>query len=425
MKRFGCITLALIALLCIGLWQLHHYLASRRVAAEVSSRLEAVLGIPVRVARVDAGVRTSALYDVELFEPGTDTSSAPWAIIERADVDLRSWDLARGRDMPRGIALHGVTLVLRHDLTGQPVTRLPRPDQIVRSLPQRPGPSRQRPGVELPRITIVDARLVYRQPNHRDLVIGGIRGELVSRDGRPTLEGSVNDPRWGEWRLSGRMDTDSRACSAELRSLRPVPLDRESLDQVPFVDRSLWDQVQVQGETPAEIGFAFDAATQTVRYHATLEPTALFLRVPRYDLRMEHVHGKITVENNLIHLDALHGHVAGGEIDGKGELRFFNTVLQLQVRVDVCGLRTRQLPKEWTLPPEVRGLLSGQAVLRTTIQAGQAEFHGEGEGVIADARIAWLPTEPIPVMLTADAGGFHFRLKEKSDSPPVLTQNRK
>jgi uncharacterized protein YhdP len=418
MRRAGHIAFAVGAValvLTVALWQLHRYLASREVAAHVASRLEASLGIPVKVAEVDAGVRTTSLEGIELFEPGADKSSKPWATIERAEVDLPSWDLLRGETQPRAIALHGVTVRLRHDWAGQPMTRLPRPEEIIKALPESVTQAEQGLQRQIPEFHIESGRLVFEQPGHPDLVIAGIRGDVRNEEGRPVLTGTVDDPDWGRWALSGRLSPDSRACSASLRSMEPVPIRRTALDQIPFVDRSLWDQIEVQGESPAEIAFRYDPETQTVSYHAAFEPTALFLRVPAYDLRMQHVHGKITLENNVIHLDGLHGELAGGEVEGHGDLRFTNTLLKLRVAVDVRNLDTKRLPREWDFPPEVTGRLSGHADLRTTIREDRAVFHGQGHGTIVQAHVALVPTKPIPVEMTADASGFRFSVKRSRD----------
>jgi hypothetical protein len=77
--------------------------------------------------------------------------------------------------------------------------------------------------------------------------------------------------------------------------------------------------------------------------------------------------------------------------------------------VEASRLRTDQLPRQWAFPPEVQGRLSGHADLRTLIQNGKAIFHGEGKGTISDARVAGLPSKPIPVTMTADPSGFHFK----------------
>src|SRR5437660_12820734 len=99
MKRAGriCLILAIVVVLS-GLLLLggRRYLASHRVAAEVASRLEEALGIPVHVGTVDVRWKHTSLRELELFEPGSYPSSQPWAPVQRADTRISAWDLLPG-----------------------------------------------------------------------------------------------------------------------------------------------------------------------------------------------------------------------------------------------------------------------------------------------------------------------------------------
>jgi hypothetical protein len=132
------------------------------------------------------------------------------------------------------------------------------------------------------------------------------------------------------------------------------------------------------------------------------------VHVTSIDLEADQAHGQVVVEDGVVRLRDVQGQAAGGEIRTSGDLDFRPTPSQLRFAVEVSRVQLARLPKSWSLPSQLRGRLTGEADLRVTTQNGKAQTHGQGQGVIHEARIAGLSTNPIHLVLHADGSRFRF-----------------
>ncbi len=122
--------------------------------------------------------------------------------------------------------------------------------------------------------------------------------------------------------------------------------------------------------------------------------------------------GKVIVEDEVVQLRDVHGRAAGGEIWTNGDLNFRDTPSQLQFAVEARGLELARVPKSWSLPPQLKGRLTGQAHLQVTLVDGKPRTQGEGRGVIDEAWVAGVPAQPIHLVLHAAGEGFRFLPQE-------------
>src|SRR5260370_42384716 len=115
MKRFVLIALVVVVVIVgSGALLVRFYTRSSRVAGEVTTRLEAIYGGPVRVEGVEGGLSGSTVSGFELFEEGSDVAGGvPWRTGGPLTVDVSLWDLLRGEAMPTPIAGQPATILLR------------------------------------------------------------------------------------------------------------------------------------------------------------------------------------------------------------------------------------------------------------------------------------------------------------------------
>ena len=399
-----------------GIWWLQRYIASRSVADQVAARLEQVLGVPVWVGRVHVGLHGATLDDVELFEPGAGTSGRPWAVFQRADVDLSGWDVVHGQDMPRQITLSGATVNFSLDAAGHALTQVPLPRNVITKLPRRYPDKKTKqtpmpPLIQVPDIPdlhVRDGCLVLRQAGQPDMVVDHVNFDVTNEDNDLVLAGTIAGQPWGMWRVNGRMNHDSQAGTVSLATIRPVHISQRLVDKIRFVSPSVWRQVQLDGDLPARLAFQFDLTHRTLHYEAVLQPRNVHVHLPLVQLNVDRVRGKITARDDRVQIDALSGQSAGGRIEATGKVWVSLHQVDVGVNVRVKDVDVVRLPKYWNLPKGVTGQLKGEADLSTVFENGAATFKGQGHGMIADAHLAAIPTGPIYLKLFADNGGFHF-----------------
>ncbi|MBV9125285.1 MAG: hypothetical protein JO112_18160 [Planctomycetes bacterium] len=151
------------------------------------------------------------------------------------------------------------------------------------------------------------------------------------------------------------------------------------------------------------------AQNKVVHYHAEFAPQGIQLGITAIDLHAGQVSGQATLTDDILHLDHLRGRAADGTVLTNGNVEFFHNDVGLNLAVDVDHIELDQLPREWSLPSEVSGHLTGHADFQTHLEDGRPIITGQGQGKIQDAQVEDFSTGPIPLVMTFDAQGFHFK----------------
>jgi hypothetical protein len=367
------------------------YLGSAQARAVVTARLEAVYGGPVRVAQIEVGLHHSALADVRLYEPSAEATAPPWAVFADVQAEVSALALLRGEARPRTLTVRGAAVTLRFDPQGHLLTRLPLPAAEASAFP----------AVHLER-----GQLTLHQEGYPDLVLTGIEADFQDDGTQLVLQGTVADPDWGTWSVHGTLP---RSGSATLLLQNPgIHLTQTMLDRLPFVAPKVWQHVQVEGDTPVALTLRLDLAERKARYRLVLEPKATRVHIPAIHLHAEQAHGQLVIEDKVVQLQKVSGQTAGGTLQTSGVLNFRDTPAHMHFAVEAHGLELARLPKQWSLPSQIRGRWTGQANLQVTLVEGKAQPQGEGQGVIHEVRIAGLPARPIHLGLQATGSGFRF-----------------
>jgi hypothetical protein len=84
----------------------------------------------------------------------------------------------------------------------------------------------------------------------------------------------------------------------------------------------------------------------------------------------------------------------------------------MRFHVQVNRLKVQDLPRSWSLPPQVEGRLTGQADLQVTVADGKVRTDGKGQGIIQEARVGGQPAEPIRLDLHAAGDGYRFAARQ-------------
>jgi hypothetical protein len=306
------------------------------------------------------------------------------------DVDLSLWQLLRGALNEGAVTMRDVRVVLRFDRDGKLLTRIPEPPS---------GESRP-----LPVVRVADGAFTIRRDGRPDETFRNIALELQGDGPQLQMHGSVNDPDWGPWAVLGNKASASAPLAFNLKTKRPVHVTPDLLRRTPFVTSTVWDNVTCEGDTPCELALQFNESSP-MNYRVTLEPRNTKVYVRAIDLRSSEASGKVVVADDILTLENVRGHAAGGELKLRSimDFRGLDTIMKFTVEAGLLNLM--ELPHAWGAPA-LKGELNGKADLEVTSKNGRSIVRGAGEGVV---RIFPL-LRAIKVQLVSDGQRLRFHL---------------
>jgi hypothetical protein len=201
------------------------YVNSSRGKAAVGKELQSMFGMPVEVADVDLGTRTSAVKFRVLAPP---TAAGPHNVevlsVESAAADVSFAEVFANRIVPKHVELNGVALTLRVGADGLIQTPIP--------------PIPDGPAGTVPRVVVERGYLLVWQDGSSSFAVAGI-GLRVEPDGDAArLTGAIDDPTWGRWTITGRVDRPTRTGWVEFTT--GGSLEWERLRAIPFVPAGAW-----------------------------------------------------------------------------------------------------------------------------------------------------------------------------------------
>jgi len=403
--------IALPVLAGAGLLLARSYLSSGEAAGQVARRLQEMLGGSVVVQAAQIGlIGDSSINGIEAYEDGK--PNKPWLRIDEAMADLSALSALRGKS-PDDIHLQGARIFLRFDSNGRLLTKLPA---------KKEGAER------LPSLHIEGGELTFDQQHRAPMIIRGVHAEISSNEKGLTLRGTVHDPFWGDWKANGEFNSTGSQGSITLDT-DSVAVTMTKLKAIPFVTPSVWQEVHVEGTTPAQVRLDMETKSDktSVRYRVEIAPQAAHVQVPSIDLDATDANGRAIVADEIVELENVRGKTAGGSITTSGKLNFHDEPTRLAFKVGVQDVFLHQLPRSWKVPTDIDGRLTGSADLVVTIKNGKADTEGSGAGVIRDASWAGFSiNKPIRLSLHSENGRFRFR-RQGSNSPAVekkATQNK-
>ncbi len=395
---YGLSVLVLLLVAAVAAARL--YLSSDSVVQKVAARLEDVFGGPVQLQGVDIGLSgDSSLKGLRVYPHG---GEKPWIEVADIDADVSALGLLAGNG-PTNVLLQAPRVTLHLDEESRLVTPLP-------TLKQTGGPT--------PDVRIQDGMLTIDQDGRPAMAVSGLKAEMTPTVDGIRVQGTINDPYWGEWTLDLSFDTATRAVAVRLQS-EPTHITLKKLRSLPVISEHIWDQVQVEGDTPIVFEMTYRPAaagekSSHVHYRVELEPRDTTVHVSSIELTADRARGKAIVEDKVVTLVGVQGRAAEGEIKTDAVLDFRLANSEMDFKIDVENVVLHALPRGWKVPPKVDGKLTGHADLHVTVVNGRAVTRGKGNGVVADARVevpflgVIRPPRPIHLTMRADDTGFHF-----------------
>jgi hypothetical protein len=416
-KRRLLIVLVLAAALT-GLAKLA--LASAFARRDAIDRIQAAVGTKIEAKTVTLGFTASALEGVRVFETSPTTKKDdPWSAIGAVDADLSLVQLLTN-DLGRGVVtLRDVAVTLAFDRSGRLVTRLPTP-------PEPAGP--------MPLVRLEGGTFTLRREGIPDEVIHNIRLELRTEGARQTLSGTVDDPDWGQWTVSGGRESVTDPFTLTVKTVREVHATMPLLRRTPFVPPSTWRAVECEGDTDCTVTLTFNpdppggrprepsgagaarlaaptaAGERTVHYRAELNPHDTKVYVSSIKLHAGGASGRVVIDDNLLTLEKVRGTASGGEVRLGSTMDFrVPGYSVLQFDVGASRVNPGQLPKSWNVPA-AGGQVEGKADLELTLRDGiLTNIRGQGQGSL---RVLPL-VPPLRIFLESDGRRLHFGLGRK------------
>jgi translocation and assembly module TamB len=400
-KFLWIIPLTLLFLLVAGFVALRFYLSSASATGLVAGQLQDLLG--GRVVIADARIATigdSSVHGIEVYEEGKPEKS--WLRIDDAIADVSALSALCGQS-PNYVHLKGARVVLHFDRDGHLLTKLPS--------------GKKGAPTAMPRLRIQGGELTLHQETRSPAIFRGLDVEVASSEGGLTLTGKIGDPFWGDWKLGGSFDGDGGKGGLTLDA-EQIAVTMPKLKAIPFVPLSVWNEIHVEGTTPAKVrlDLASNDGKPNVRYRVEIAPRNARIKVPSINLEASEANGKAVVADEIVEVHHVRGTTAGGTIHAGGMLNFHDSPSRLDLKVGVRDVVLHDLPSSWDVPSFLDGKLTGTAKVVVTLKKGKAETAGSGEGEIREARVSgFRPKKPIRLALSSDGRRYHFHVPKASE----------
>jgi translocation and assembly module TamB len=387
----------LIALLVVAWIGLKGVLSSSYARQSAASQLSETLGMPVEVEEFNPGISsTSAVIRIP---DASAESPSDLLRIGSLETDVTLGGLLTGSVSPTKVTTKDVELRLRLDEAGK----------ILSSLPKPKGGGEG--AVNLPTITLATTRIRIAQTGRPEFELAGVEGKLVRDGDGYALTGSVDDPKWGKWRIAGRLAADPADGYVELTSDRAVLSDPQ-LRSIPYVPPEVWANLSASGETAALVKFTFKPGAD-LAYLVELRPHGASLTVPQADVTVTQVQGLIRIGDGKVQVTDGKVSLADGTVAVAGVYDFAKPTSVLGVKLDAKDVDISRLPAEWGIPKELEGKLRGAAELTLLIQPdGRLDPQGRGSGQLDEAKFLGLPAE-VTMNLVPKNGRYRFDVTQQ------------
>ncbi len=378
------------------------YARSERAARLVGAKLEARLGMPVRVGSLDLGAAHTTAHELQVFERDASVeAAAPWVTAKHVELDVSAVSAALGRS-PSLITLSDAHVTLRFNKDGDLITKLPV------SAGDGGGP--------LPNIRLISGELTLRQDGRPDAVFNGIDLNVCLECGNPTVRGTVRDEAWGTWNVEGLIDTPTQVATMTLKTAAPTAVTPELLSRTPFVNPNAWQAVRLRGTTGAALDMRLDLASEKFTYRMAMTPAATEVDVPSVGLNFHDASGAIVAEGATLTLSGVEGKTAGGTVKLDSKMDFGGNKDVLNFTAHLADVDVTKLPEKWSIPEGIEGRLRAKVNFTVTLlPTGGVTTDGRGEGVVEQAKFRGLPVDPVRITVRPSRrGGFEL---SRADAP--------
>jgi len=373
-------------------WYLGTGSARRMVAGEVSK----AIGLPVEVTSVSVGFGGTS---VGIVIPDADAETPTDFIrIGKIETDITLGGLLTGSATPTKVTVKDADIILRLDANRK----------IVSPMPKLEGGGGD---TKLPAVKVENARVRIRQPGKPEFDVAGVNAELRAEGEGSVVTGTISDPKWGEWRIDGRLGEDPADGSVTLTNDGLTVTDPKLLNSIPFVKEKVWKHLSATGPLAATVTIPFKP-NGDVDYDVTVKPKGATVTSPDADVTVTQVTGDIHIAGGKVTATNAQLSLAGGTVQADGGFDFGGDVYLLTLKAKASGLDMRKLPTSWRMPKEIEGQLKGTANLEVHIpDSGKLDTRGSGSGEVENAKLFGLDTKSTEIKLQLKGGDGRYRFE--------------
>jgi uncharacterized protein YhdP len=381
----------MVVVAAVGWFGLRWYLSTESARRMVAGEVSGIIGLPVEVTSLDVGFGGTSV-SVTIPDPAAETPGH-FVRVGKIETDITLGGLATGSASPTAVTVRDADIVLRLDANRK----------IVSPLPKFEGDGG---GGKLPAIKLENARIRIRQPGKPEFDIGGVNGSLRADGDGYAITGDIADPKWGQWKIEGKLGADPADGHVTL-SCADATLSDPLLQSIPFVPEKVWQHLSASGSAAASVTLTFKP-TGDLDYAVSVRPNGASLTLPDVDATLTDVTGDIRIANGKVTADGGSLSLATGNVTASGEFVFDAETYVLTLKVKADGVDVQKLPAAWGLPKGLEGKLKGTADLKVLIpDDGKMDTRGSGEAEVEDAKFLGQKAE-IKLQLKGDNNG-HYR----------------
>ncbi len=278
----------------------------------------------------------------------------PWVKLQRVRADLGLWQAISAGTENLCLDASGVDFSVAFDQVGNLLTQFP-----------ATGPEGAMGHLPLVRVEDSVFRLIHE--GHPPLEIRQIKGQLLPDMTGYQIELCSSDPEWGSPKLKGYLTLIPEFSLNIHLEAGTIPVSLEKLHSIPFVGKSVWENVQLSGQTPLVLDLAI--GQKGIDFRVDVLPTKVSVSIPAIQLEVQEAKGHVQVEKGKVTFDGLEGNALGGKIKlPKGSFHFEKGVQTLDLSVGAEAFSLKSLPQSWgdstiwkLIPVDAK--ISGEAVL--------------------------------------------------------------
>ncbi len=377
--------------LCLGWIGIRGYLNSSYGQQMASQQLSQLVGTTVEVSSLGVGTSITSI-SLRIPDP-TPEAQSDLIKIGSLEADVSLLNLLTSQVAPTSVRATNVEILLRLDADGKRLSTFPK-------FAKGDGAFR------IPTIQLHNARIRVQFTGHPEFDFGRINGHL-KRDGEAyVLAGDADEPKWGKWKITGKLNTNATEGQFQLQADDAV-LSDALLRSIPYVPMEVWDQLSASGRTVATITLTFRPG-HDLGYRVDLHPKKATLRFPSAEVSVTEVVGQILVEDGRVTVKDAVVQLADGSVSLGGSCDFKMPDRVITAKLIASGVNVTRLPQSWGLPKQIEGKLRGNANLELHIGAdGKMDPRGSGRGELDDAKFAGLNAK-IELKLRGHDGRFRF-----------------
>lgn len=401
MRRIRRYAIGIGVLLLITVGAPWYFLRSPWLAEIVRGAIAESYGGPVSLDSVAIGFTQTTLDGLSLDL----REGVPLATIDHIAADFGLAAVLFGQDGPPRVTVEGVELVLRMDEAGN--------FQLPAIKTRKESKTKTFPVVKL-----TSARIKFLRPGFPEFAIDKIEAQLEPTGKHvASLTGKAAHAEWGDWTITGTVALDGSPTALVLATEQPVRVTQAMLDAVPFVPPSVWEEVQVQGESTAKITLRYDGEKGEFHYLIELDARDTEVTIPSLSVTATETAGRVVIDDGIVKLVNVTGRAFDGDIATVGVLDFCSPATRLKFdKIKVDRVKVLKLPSSFRFPKKVEGRISGEGWLDVTFGQGRPVIRGDGKGQLVPVRRDDRSLMPIPLQLRAEGEGPVWSF---SDRPPV------